>query len=101
MLPNDFVTIRLDVEAMKASMVHAWQTRSGEIAQAIERHTDSLLKTLDWDRVVGEIAEQVLRDVVRKSLERAMQGIQYDVALREQLVAALLVKLGHPQETQG
>ena len=72
------VLIRLDVEAMKYQVVHAFAQRSQEIQHEIETGITAALKDFDFVAVVREEIARCLRKSVADAVANACVKIAYD-----------------------
>ena len=74
---KDFVRIRLDVDAMKQSMITALSTRNDDLQAAVQRAVDAFMD----GGIHGEI-QSAVEDEIRHQVKSAMRNA-VSAALRE------------------
>ncbi len=82
MMPQP-VMVRLDVEAMKYAVVHAFTQRGEELTRLVEEQVDVALKEFDFAKVVREAVDQALLKAVKDSVAGACSAILWESPLRD------------------
>lgn len=72
------IMLRLDVEAMRYQVVHAFADHSVEIQEAIGAEVEQALKSLDFSALVREVAQRELRKAVSDAVAHAASSICWD-----------------------
>lgn len=72
------VMFRLDVEAMKYSIVHAFAAHSEDLQAIIEEEFDKALKAFDFKALVREAAATEIRKAVVSAVSHAASTVMWD-----------------------
>ncbi len=70
MMPN--VMLRLDVEAMKYSILHAFMSHSSECEKAIGESVDRVMREFDFEAVVKAEVDRVMKRAVVDAIASAV-----------------------------
>lgn len=77
------VMIRLDVEAMRYQVVHAFADRHEEMAAEIGRQIETALKDFDFEKVVREEVARVILETTKRAVADACSRIMYESPVRD------------------
>ena len=77
------VMIRLEVEAMKYHVVHAFNEHQLQITKIIDAELERCLKTIDIEEIIRQECEKVLREGVVRSLGFAISQAFYQEPLKD------------------
>jgi hypothetical protein len=83
LIPN--VMLRLDVEAMRYQIIHAFMSHSQEVQDEIGKQVDSALKDFDFAAVVKSEVDRVLREAVKSALAYACSRLMYENPIHEMI----------------
>ena len=75
--------IRLDVEAMKYQVVHAFAQRSEELQREISTAIDAAFEGFDFNIIVKQCVEEELRKAVKQSVANACSAILWESPLKD------------------
>ena len=95
MIPSDLVTVRIDVEGMRHSIVHAFDAHSQELSAKVQEQVDLAIKHFDFNQAVAEVVDQELHHVIKSSVQSAFSGFAWDGALREELTKAVMERMAN------
>jgi hypothetical protein len=77
------VILRLDVEAMKYQVIHAFASHSREIEGEIEKAVGAAMKDFDFVAIVREEAQKCLAKAARDAVASAASAIMWEKPVRD------------------
>jgi nitrogen regulatory protein PII-like uncharacterized protein len=81
------VMVRLEVEAMKYRVVHAFAQHSAEIEEEVESAIEAAMKDFDFVAIVREEAQKALTNAVKEAVAQAASSIMGEKPVRDIITA--------------
>ena len=84
-----FPVIRLELDYMKQSIIHALGERHLSIEDQIGPVIDAAISKFDFQKEIEQITLQVLNEQITQATQRAVAQVFYDSNLRDQLAGMI------------
>lgn len=84
---RDPLLIRVDVEAMRYQVVHAFNQHMLELSGMLDTGIKKAIEQFDWDGEVAKAAQEALREGVRHSIEDAVRQVMYSTEMKREIKA--------------
>ena len=86
---DELIRVKLDVDGIRHSIVHAFTARQLEIAEALNEEIDRVIESYDFRAHVRSVAENVLNESVKHAVEDALRDYTTGKEMRGVLVNCL------------
>lgn len=77
------IMIRLDIERMRYSVVHAFMEHTKEIETTLGDACDRALKDFDFDAIVKQESDVVIREAVKSAISHAVSKMMWEKPIHD------------------
>lgn len=79
---EDMPMVRVTLEGMKTSVVHAFNARQVDIAAAVDRAVSEALAAVNIEAEARRLADEVIRHAITEAVQSAARSIAWNETLR-------------------
>jgi hypothetical protein len=92
------IVLKLEVEQLRQTVIHAFSDRQQEIQDAIAVSLDRFLDAFSFQEAVEREADNILRSLVNRTMTEAISSVLCEAPIEAMIRAAAINKVRHAIE---